>query len=868
MTTTKDSILDSVTSGHRLDENQALALAAFEDTNALMEAARSVRDRRSGDVVTYSPKIFIPLTELCRDVCRYCTFAKTPGNVRAPYLTAEEAVDVARRGAEAGCTEALFTLGDQPERRYRAAREALDRMGFESTIDYLVHAARRVHEETGLLPHVNPGVMTREELARLREVSVSAGIMLESISHRLCEKGGPHYGSPDKDPGVRLATMERAGELAVPFTTGILIGIGETRRERIESLLAIRDLEDRHGHIQEVIVQNFRAKPGTPMAAAPEPSLEDHLWTIAVARLVLGPGTSVQAPPNLRPSALARLVEAGLDDWGGVSPVTPDHVNPEAPWPHLIELERATESVGKSLAPRLPLHPRFVFDLERWVAPELRRAVLAASDGQGLGREPRWYAGDADEGPEGAPAGVGSRPVHESAPDAGDPDDSPAARVTGVDPAPERESERKARGGTRRPENIVTSTIAPRVSPSLGYVLDRVREGAPLDESQIVRLFEARGGEARAVCEAADALRRERNGDVVSYVVNRNINYTNVCYFKCRFCAFSKGRLSANLRGRPYDLDLAEIARRTREAWDRGATEVCLQGGIHPDYTGETYLSICRAVKDAAPQIHVHAFSPLEVWQGARTLGVDLPEYLERLRAAGLGSLPGTAAEILDDEVRRELCPDKITTAEWLEVMESAHRVGLGSTATIMFGHIDGYRNWARHLMGVRDLAQRSGGFTEFVPLPFVHMESPMFLRGRARRGPTLREAVLMHAVARLALDPWIPNIQTSWVKMGPDGMRLALAAGANDVGGTLMNESITRAAGAGFGQEMPPERLESVIREAGRSPRQRTTRYTDAPAGRRGVAFGAPALTEPVYRRARRFERDSSVPLVRSGIG
>ena len=868
MTTTKDSILDSVTSGHRLDENQALGLAAFEDTNALMEAARSVRDRRSGDVVTYSPKIFIPLTELCRDVCRYCTFAKTPGKVRAPYVTAEEAVDVARRGAEAGCTEALFTLGDQPERRYRAAREALDRMGFESTIDYLVHAARRVHEETGLLPHVNPGVMTHEELARLREVSVSAGIMLESSSRRLCEKGGPHYGSPDKDPEVRLATMERAGELSVPFTTGILIGIGETRPERIESLLAIRDLEDRHGHIQEVIVQNFRAKPGTPMAAAPEPSLEDHLWTIAVARLVLGPGTSVQAPPNLRPGALARLIEAGLDDWGGVSPVTPDHVNPEAPWPHLIELERATESAGKSLAPRLPLHPRFVADLEQWVDPGLRRAVLAASDGQGLGRETRWYAGDADEGPEGAPAGVGSRPVHESAPDAGDPDDSPAARVIGVDPAPERESERKARGGTRRPANIVTSTIAPRVSPSLGYVLDRVREGAPLDERQVVRLFEARGGEARAVCEAADRLRRERNGDVVSYVVNRNINYTNVCYFKCRFCAFSKGRLSANLRGRPYDLDLAEIARRTREAWDRGATEVCLQGGIHPDYTGETYLSICRAVKDAAQQIHVHAFSPLEVWQGARTLGVDLPEYLERLRAAGLGSLPGTAAEILDDEVRRELCPDKITTAEWLEVMESAHRVGLGSTATIMFGHIDGYRNWARHLMGVRDLAQRSGGFTEFVPLPFVHMESPMFLRGRARRGPTLREAVLMHAVARLALDPWIPNIQTSWVKMGPDGMRLALAAGANDVGGTLMNESITRAAGAGFGQEMPPERLESVIREAGRSPRQRTTRYTDAPVGRRGAAFGAPALTEPVYRRARRFERDSSIPLVRSGVG
>ena len=868
MTMTMHSILDAVANGERLDEAQALALAGVDDTGALMEAARGVRDRRSGDVVTYSRKIFIPLTELCRDVCHYCTFAKTPGNVRAPYLTVDEAIDIAHRGAEAGCTEALFTLGDQPERRYRAAREALAEMGFESTIDYLVHAARRVHEETGLLPHVNPGVMRREELARLREVSVSAGIMLESTARRLCEKGGPHYGSPDKDPEVRLATLERAGELAVPFTTGILIGIGETRRERVEALLAIRDLDDRHGHVQEVIVQNFRAKPGTPMAAAPEPSLEDDLWTIAVARLVLGPGTSVQAPPNLRPGVLARLIEAGLDDWGGVSPVTPDHVNPEAPWPHLIELERATEAAGKSLAPRLPIHPRYVDDLERWVDPGLRSAVLAASDGQGLGRESGWYAGDAEQAPVGPVTGDRARLGSESDSYAKDAEQAPANLAIGGVPGRGREPSPQMGGENRIPVSFAANVIALRASESLARVLDRVREGAPLDEAHVVRLFEARGGEARAVCEAADALRRERNGDTVSYVVNRNINYTNVCYFKCRFCAFSKGRLSANLRGRPYDLDLAEIARRTREAWARGATEVCLQGGIHPDYTGETYLSICRTVKDAAPGIHVHAFSPLEVWQGARTLGIDLRVFLERLRTAGLGSLPGTAAEILDDEVRRVLCPDKITTAEWLEVMESAHHVGLGSTATIMFGHVDGYRHWARHLLRVRDLAERTGGFTEFVPLPFVHMESPMFLRGRARRGPTLREAVLIHAVARLTLDPWVVNIQTSWVKMGPDGMRLALAAGANDVGGTLMNESITRAAGAGFGQEMPPERLESIIREAGRSPRHRTTRYTDAPAERRNAAFGAPALSEPVNRRARRFERDSSVPLVRSGLG
>ena len=868
MTMTKHSILDSVTSGDRLDKDQALALAGFEDTGVLMEVARGVRDRRSGDVVTYSPKIFIPLTELCRDVCHYCTFAKTPGNVRAPYLAVDDAIDIARRGAEAGCTEALFTLGDQPERRYRAAGDALARMGFESTIDYLVHAARRVHEETGLLPHVNPGVMTRGELARLREVSVSAGIMLESTSRRLLEKGGPHYGSPDKDPEVRLATLERAGELAVPFTTGILIGIGETRRERIESLLAIRDLEDRHGHIQEVIVQNFRAKPGTPMAAAPEPSLDDHLWTIAVARLVLGPSTSVQAPPNLRPGVLARLIEAGLDDWGGVSPVTPDHVNPEAPWPHLIELQRATESAGKSLAPRLPIHPRFVTDLERWVDPGLRSAVLAASDGQGLGRDSGWYAGDAEQSPAFVATAGDSELGREPDCNSMDVEPTPVQPVTGGDSRRAPKSARPPKGEAQGVATFAADAVGCRISPSLARVLDQVREGAPLDEVQVVRLFEARGGEARAVCEAADALRRERNGDTVSYVVNRNINYTNVCYFKCRFCAFSKGRLSANLRGRPYDLDLAEIARRTREAWARGATEVCLQGGIHPDYTGETYLSICRAVKDAAPDIHVHAFSPLEVWQGARTLGIGLPEFLERLRMAGLGSLPGTAAEVLDDEVRAVLCPDKITTAEWLEVMESAHRIGLGSTATIMFGHVDGYRHWARHLLRVRDLAERTGGFTEFVPLPFVHMESPIYLRGRARRGPTLREAILMHATARLALDPWIANIQVSWVKMGPGGMRLALAAGANDVGGSLMNESITRAAGAGFGQEMPPERLESVIREMGRVPRQRTTRYTDSPVERRGASFGAPALSEPVYRRARRFERDTSIPLVRSGLG
>ncbi|MBF2758759.1 MAG: 5-amino-6-(D-ribitylamino)uracil--L-tyrosine 4-hydroxyphenyl transferase CofH [Ectothiorhodospiraceae bacterium AqS1] len=774
------------------------------DLSRLMEAACELRTRRSGDAIRYSPKVFIPLTRLCRDVCHYCTFATTPSKLDSPYLSLDAAIDIARRGARAGCTEALFTLGDRPELRYRAARKALTEMGFSSTIDYLVHAAKRVHEESGLLPHVNPGLMSDEELARLRRVCVSAGLMLESTSRRLCEKGGPHYGSPDKDPARRLDVLERAGRIGLPFTTGILVGIGETRLERIESLLAIRDIDDRHRHIQEVIVQNFRAKAGTLMAAAPEPSLADHRWTIAMARLIFGPRISVQAPPNLRPGTLHHLLAAGLDDWGGVSPLTPDHVNPERAWPHLSSLERITESAGKSLVPRLALHPEYVRDPDRWIDPGMRRAVLAHSDGEGFAREALWYAGSSQHPPAAFPP----------------------------------------------------PGIAARRSDELAAILSRSDAGEPLGEDDIVALFSMRGGQAKALCEAADRRRRRRCGDEVGYVVNRNINYTNICTFKCRFCAFSKGAPGASARGAPYDLDLGEIARRTHEAWERGATEICLQGGIHPAYDGKTYLAICRAVKEAAPDVHIHAFSPLEIWQGARSSNRELPQYLESLREAGLGSLPGTAAEILDDEVRRRLCPDKIRSAQWLEVMRIAHRIGLKTTSTIMFGHLDRYRNWARHLIRLRELAARSRGFTEFVPLPFVHEQSPLYLRGDARPGPTLREAILMHAVARLVLDPHIVNIQASWVKLGPEGMRLALAAGANDAGGTLMNESITLAAGADFGQEMAPERMESIIEAAGRIPVQRTTLYAPAPEARRERSFAAPALTEAISTPALRSPR------------
>jgi FO synthase len=744
----------------------------------LCAEARALRHEGHGPLVTYSPKVFIPLTKLCRDVCHYCTFARPPRRGERAFLTIDEVLAIARAGAAAGCREALFTLGDKPELRYRVAREELAALGCETTLDYLARAAAAVLGDTGLLPHLNPGVLEVGDLQQLRPVSASMGLMLETTSDRLSARGGPHFGSPDKLPARRLETLDRAGRGRVPFTTGILIGIGETRRERIESLLAIRDLGERHGHVQEVIVQNFRAKSGTRMAGSPEPPLEELLWTIAVARIVLGPRAHVQAPPNLSYEDFPRLLDAGIDDWGGVSPVTIDHVNPEAPWPAVERLRAATESRGLELAPRLPIYPEWISG--EWVDPKVMPAVLRASDSLGLGREDSWSPGD----------------------------DAPIPFV---------------------PQDVLP-----------------VDTRDELGEDELVRLFRARGGERERVFAAADRLRREVCGDDVTYVVTRNIQYTNVCYFRCGFCAFSKGKLAANLRGAPYLVPHEEIVRRSEEAWERGATEVCLQGGIHPAFTGDYYRSVVLAIKDAVPDLHVHAFSALEVWQGAATLGLGLDDYLCRLRTAGLGSLPGTAAEILDDEVRRVICPDKVTTAQWLEVHDAAHRVGLRSNVTMMFGHVEGPRNLARHLLHAREQQQRSGGFTEFVPLPFVHMEAPMWLRGQARSGPTFGETLLVHAVSRLALHPWITNIQASWVKLGVEGVGVALKAGVNDLGGTLMNESISRSAGARHGQELPPEAMEDLIRSHGRSPRQRTTLYGDAPAERRVASFGAPALGEP----------------------
>jgi len=771
----------------------ALGLIDHSPESLLIQAAK-MRDQGHDRLLSYSRKVFIPLTQLCRDSCHYCTFAQPPRQLEAAYLTPDQVLDIARAGKAAGCKEALFTLGDKPEYRYQAAREALAALGYKSTIEYLRAMALLVFEETGLLPHLNPGVMTSIELSSLREVSVSMGLMMESASERLMQKGGCHYGSPDKEPARRLESIDEAGRQSIAFTTGILIGIGETRTERIESLLTLRASHARFGHLQEIIIQNFRAKAGTRMALAVEPDIADLQWTVAVARLIFGPHMNIQAPPNLSITAIADLIAAGINDFGGVSPVTPDHVNPEAPWPHLDDLAKQTAASGKIMVERLAIYPEYIRDREHWLDPAFQATVLDQVDGESLARSDDWSPGDASKA---------------------------------------------------LPELPVTPGFSKNAN--LDAMLDKAIAGDDLNVREVTRLLTARDGEVHQITEAADFVRQEMSGETASYVVTRNINYTNICYFKCKFCAFSKGKKSEELRGRPYSLGLDEITQRVREAWDRGAVEVCLQGGIHPDYTGKVYLNILRAIKSEMPDIHVHAFSPLEIFQGADTLNVSVPEFLDQLVEAGLGSLPGTAAEILDDEVRDVLCPDKLSTADWFKVVDAAHRAGLKTTATIMFGHIEQPVHQARHLLRLREQQKLTGGFTELVPLPFVHMEAPIYLKGGSRRGPTWRETILIHAVARLALNPHISNIQASWVKLGLDGVAACLGAGVNDIGGTLMGESITRAAGAGHGQEMTPEAMEDMLVRVNRPSRQRTTLYADACEERRQQSMSSNIILPPI---------------------
>jgi FO synthase len=776
-----------------------------------------------GRTVTYSRKVFIPLTMLCRDHCHYCTFAKAPARLDAAYLTPEEVVAIAEAGRRLGCKEALFTLGDKPEERYPVAREWLAERGYSSTLDYVRAVSIRVIEETGLLPHLNPGIMSWEDMARLKHVSASMGLMLETSSERLSEKGGPHFGSPDKVPAVRLRTIEDAGRLSIPFTTGILVGIGETLRERAESLLAIRDLHRKYGHVQEVIIQNFVPKPATAMHRAPPPEEQEYLAAVGVARVVFGPRMNVQAPPNLSDERYPRLLDAGINDWGGVSPLTPDHVNPEKPWPRLERLEADTSARGFTLRERLTVYPEFALRPNPWIAGKMQRpvAALAGVDGlpgEGLIPAPvPWQDPDVQWKPReialtfAKDAGAGLR------------DD--AASVYGDFDAFEVEATKKWAERTRE---------SARLAGDIRRALKKATAGRPDDitEDEAVALFEAEGEALEALCAVADDLRRDVVGDEITYVVNRNINFTNVCYTGCRFCAFAQREVDAE----SYTLRLEEVADRAEEAWREGATEVCMQGGLHPSLPGEFYFQVLDAVKRRVPGIHVHAFSPMEVLNGSTRLGISFREFLEECRLRGLGSIPGTAAEILDDDVRWVLTKGKLPADTWEEVVKTAHAVGLPSSSTMMYGHVDAPPHWVAHVRRLARIQDESGGFTEFVPLPFVHQNSPIYLAGKARPGPTHNDNRRVHAVARILLHGRIANVQVSWVKMGIEACQLLLQGGANDFGGTLMEETISRMAGAQWGIRKEPTELEDAVRAIGRVPAERTTTYGRVRRNRRIV--------------------------------
>ena len=772
-----------------------------EPLSDLMALAAARRDGTHGRRVTFSPKVFIPLTFLCNDTCGYCTFARPPAHVDTPYLEPEEVLKIASQGARRGCHEALFTLGERPEDRYAVAREWLTGRGYDSTVHYVAEMAALVLRETGLLPHANAGALDAAELARLRPVSPSQGMMIESVDPDL----DAHRGAPDKTPARRLATLEAAGEARIPFTTGILVGIGDSRADQLAGLEAIASSHARHGHVQEVIVQNFLPKLRTAMKGVRACPSDDYLWTIAAARLILPAEIHLQAPPNLSDD-FGSLLDAGIDDWGGVSPVTADHVNPERPWPDLDRLRDVTEAKGFTLAPRLTVYPEFIRDRSRWLDPALHFPVMDRADAEWLGRD--------------------------------DPGQVWPEQTTAADTVADgaefvlvgHRSTAWYSGATSAPPVLVPAPDRP-IRGAVADVLAGVEAGDEPDVDELVILLGARGPEVGVVAASADRRRREIVGDTLTWVANRNINYTNVCTFKCRFCGFSKGPLSLNLRGTPYLLTLDDIAARAKEGWELGATEVTLQGGIHPVFDGDYYIDVTRAVKDAVPDMHVHGFTALEVTEGAKRLGEDLPTYLQRLKDVGLASLPGTAAEILDDEIRAILCPDKVDTEEWLEAHRAAHSIGLHSNVTMMFGAVEEPIHQARHLVRTRDLQKENVavgrlGFTEFVGLPFVHMASPIYLQRKARRGPTFRENLLLHAVARLAYGELIPNIQASWVKIGLAGTAQMMNAGCNDLGGTLMDENISRAAGASHGQAMTGARFREFASALGRPLAQRTTSY------------------------------------------
>ena len=806
-----------------VDEVAVLLGARGDELDRLCRVATRFRDQglamagRPG-VITYSPKVFIPVTRLCRDRCHYCTFVKAPKQVAAPYLEIDEVLTLARQGAQLGCTEALFTLGDRPEDRWPEAREWLDERGYDSTISYVRALAIRVLEETGLLPHLNPGVMTWQEMNRLRPVSASMGLMLETTSHRLfTEKGACHFGSPDKDPAVRLRVLEEAGRLDIPFTTGLLVGIGESLDERADSLLAVRSVARRHGHIQEVIIQNFRSKPQTAMCRSDDLATEEYVAAVATARVVLGPSMRLQAPPNLTDGPdLARLLAAGVDDWGGISPLTPDHVNPERPWPQLDPLRELCASAGLELRARLAVQPEYVRKSEIWLDPRMRRHVGRLAGPDGLAADHVAPVGLPWQDPETPLVATGRTELH-----------------VGID-SEGRRSERRGdfdsvygnweEIAAARQSAVSSHPPDPaRMRRDFADALRRAEQGHRLGFQHTTTLLEAAAGEElHQLAALADHLRHDTVGDDVTFVVTRNVNFTNICYVGCRFCAFAQRKSDADA----YSLSLEQIAERARDAWDVGATEICVQGGIHPDLPGTGYFDIARSIKQAAPDLHLHAFSPMEVVNGASRTGMTIRDWLVAAREAGLDSIPGTAAEILDDDVRWILTKGKLPTAAWVEVITTAHRLGIPTTATMMYGHVDEPHHWAAHIQLLARIQAETGGFTEFVPLPFVHTNSPIYLAGIAQPGPTPRDNRAVHAVARIVLSGLFDNIQASWVKMPETTLQDLLRGGVNDLGGTLMEETISRMAGSQEGSCKSVGEFERIAATVGRPLRQRTTMY------------------------------------------
>ena len=805
--------------------------ARGEALDDLLASASRVRDaglRAAGrpGVITYSRSVFVPLTRLCRDRCHYCTFATVPHRLDAAFLERDEVVEIARQGAAQGCKEVLFTLGDRPEDRWSQAREWLDARGYGSTLEYVRACSIAVLEETGLLPHLNPGVLSWTDFQRLKPVPASMGMMLETTATRLwSEPGGPHYGSPDKEPAVRLRVLEDAGRVGVPFTTGILLGIGETLTERAESLFAIRASARRYGHIQEVIIQNFRAKPDTAMRGMPDAELDDLAATVAVARLVLGPKMRIQAPPNLIGDEYTLLLRAGIDDWGGVSPVTPDHVNPERPWPAVEKLAAHAADNGFTLRERLPVYPPYVLAGEPWIDHRMAAHLAALADpdtglaDDGAMPQPlRWQE------PDGGLVASGRTDLQSSIDTTGRTDD----RRGDFDSVYGDWDEVRAQAGAAGP-------VVKRHADSMSAVLHNALRVAadepasllePRHEEAALALFAADGDDLEELARIADDLRRETVGDDVTYVVNRNINFTNVCYVGCRFCAFAQRRTDADA----FTLSLDQIADRAAEAWAAGATEVCMQGGIDPDLSGTAYAGIVRAVKERVPGMHVHAFSPMEVVTAATKAGMSIKDWLLMVREAGLDTIPGTAAEILDDEVRWVLTKGKLPAALWEEVVATAHELGIRSSSTMMYGHVDHSGHWLGHLRTLARIQDATGGFTEFVPLPFVHHNSPIYLAGVARPGPTVRENRVVHAMARLLLHGRIDNIQCSWVKLGDAGTVQVLQGGANDLGGTLMEETISRMAGSEHGSARTVAQLHELAGRRDGRPRERTTTYGAVP--------------------------------------